>query len=100
MTTIAVFTSLAVFFECLAVTFGIMPFSTVAPRQPKVALTHAMMSQMMASLFVLLAWAIFYGGLVFKVWITPNSQVAYWYFLLLLLLAVNRRVFSLPLCHC
>jgi hypothetical protein len=65
----------AVIFASLSVIFGLMPFSPVAPREPKRSLTHAMLCQMTTGLFSLISFTVFFGGLVNGVWAHPNSQL-------------------------
>ena len=69
------FSLLAVVFSALAVIFGLMPFSPVAPRDPKRSLTHAMLCQMFTGLFALISFAVFYGGLVNGVFAQPNPDI-------------------------
>lgn len=73
---VAAFAVLTCVLEILAMFFGLMPFSPVAPREPKRALTHAMLSGMMGSLFALITWTVFYGSLVFGVWSTLNKDIS------------------------
>ena len=71
------FSVLATMFALLGCIFGIMPFSPVAPREPKIALTHSMLSYMASGLFSLIAWAVFYGGLVFGVFSSINPVILF-----------------------
>lgn len=71
------FATLATMFGIMAVAFGVMPFSPVAPREPKQALTHAMLCHMASGLFALIAWSTFYGGLVHGVFSTPNAVISF-----------------------
>ncbi|KAH9251828.1 hypothetical protein BASA81_010271 [Batrachochytrium salamandrivorans] len=69
------FSTMACVFSILGLVFGIMPLSPAAPREPKQALTHSMLSHLLSGLFALVSWAVFYGGLVFGVWQSPSQAI-------------------------